>query len=162
MVAVLEIEVGITRNCTTTACTGMDEFNVRHTAMNFAISFETRKFDLEGEEENPINPIKGKSVGEWMVNLLELSGVQVTDLDAEDWGWYSYAIFEGNKYLVGFIALPTEGHNEAPEIIVQVDKSRSFWESLLGKNKMTDRDPLFSIILTHIKSIKDVANIELI
>lgn len=129
--------------------------------MHYVISFESNQFDLDSEDENPINPIKGKSVGEWMTKLFENDGVEVTEVDAEDWGWYSYATYQENKYLIGFIGLPAESKNEAPEIIVQVDKSRSFFESILGKNKMSENDPLLPIIQGYINSIQDIANIEI-
>ncbi len=130
--------------------------------MHYVISFESKQFDLENEERNPINPIKGKSVGEWLGNLLREEGANVSDLDAEDWGWYSYAIYRGNKYLIGFIAHPGKVENEAPEIIIQVDKRRSLFDKVLGKNKLTHSDPLLSTIERHIKGIEDVANIELL
>ena len=128
--------------------------------MHYAISFESKQFDLDNEEENPINPIKGKSVGAWMTNLLKNEDIKVTEVDAEDWGCYIYATYQGNKYLVGFIGIPAESKDDAPEIIIQVDKSRSFIESILGKNKMTKSDPLLSIVQGHINSLSDAAKIE--
>jgi hypothetical protein len=130
--------------------------------MHYVISFESKQFDLDNEEENPINPIKGKSVGEWIINLLKNEGIEVTEVDAEDWGWYSYATYQGNKYLVGFIGLPAESKDDAPEIIVQVDKPRSFFDSILGKNKLTKDDPLLSIVEGHVKGIQDIASFEVI
>ncbi len=130
--------------------------------MHYVISFETNQFDFDTEEENPINPIKGKSVGVWITNLLKNDGVVVTEVDAEDWGWYSYATYHGNKYLVGFIGLLSELKNEAPEIIVQIDKSRSFIETILGKNKMTKSDPLLSLVQGHIYSIPDITKINVV
>lgn len=128
--------------------------------MHYVISFESRQFDLENEEENPINPIKGKSVGEWISTLLNKDGAEVTEVDAEDWGWYCYATYQGQKYLVGFVGLPAESEDGAPEIMIQLDKSRSLFSAVFGKNKMTGDDPLLSIIHGHIKGIPDVANIE--
>ncbi len=130
--------------------------------MHYVISFESKQFDLDHEEENPINPVKGKSVGEWMLSLFYADGVEVTDIDAEDWGWYSYATYQGNRYLVGFIGIPSESKDEAPEIIVQVNKSRTLFESVFGKNKMTENDPLVLIVHGYINSIQDVTNIEVI
>ena len=130
--------------------------------MHYVISFESKQFDLDGEEENPINPIKGKSVGEWLVELLRKEEINVSNFDAEDWGWYSYATYQDNKYLIGFAAHPGRSENEVPEIIIQVDKRRSLFERLLGKNKLTNNDPLLSIIERHIKGIEDIANIEML
>jgi len=130
--------------------------------MHYVISFESKQFDLENEERNPINPIKGKSVGDWLGNLLRKEGISVSGLDAEDWGWYSYAKYQGYKYLIGFVAHPARLENEMPEIIIQVDKRRSLFERVLGKNKLTNNDPLLSIIERHIKGIKDIVNIEVL
>jgi len=129
--------------------------------MHYVISFESEKFDLDNEEENSINPIKGKSVGEWMKNLLKQDGVQVTKVYAEDWGWYIYATYQENKYLVGFIGIPSESTDMAAEIIVQVNKNRSFIESILGKNKLTENDIFLGIIQRHVTNLKDVTNIEI-
>ena len=130
--------------------------------MHYVISFETRLFDLDKEDENPINPIKGKSVGEWMANLLKNDGIEVTEVDAEDWGWYSYATCQGSKYLVGFIGLPSESKDETPEIMIQIDKSRSFFESISGKNKMTEKDPLLLKVQGYINGIHDVASVKVL
>ena len=129
--------------------------------MHYVISFETNNFDLDNEDENPINPIKGKSVGEWIVGLLKDDGIEATEVDAEDWGWYSYATYQGNKYLIGFIGMPAESDNEAPEVMVQIDKSRSFFESILGKNKMTEEDPFLIKIQEYIAGIKGVEKLEI-
>jgi len=117
---------------------------------------------LDGEEENPINSIKGKSVGEWLGELLRKEEINVSNLGAEDWGWYSYATYQGNKYLIGFVAYLARSENEVPEIIIQVDKRRSLFERVLGKNKLTKNDSLLSIIERYIKGIDDVANIEVL
>ena len=128
--------------------------------MHYVISFESKVFDLESEEENPINPIKGKSVGEWMAARLDKAGVLVTEVDAEDWGWYVYATYQGNDYLVGFIGLQSESADESPEIIVQVDKKRSLIEWILRKNRMTEDDSFLDLVQSQIRSLPDVTNVE--
>lgn len=37
--------------------------------MHYIVAFETDHFDLKSEKENPINSIRGLSVGEWIVPL---------------------------------------------------------------------------------------------
>ena len=130
--------------------------------MHYVISFESKQFDFGTEEENPINPIKGQSVGDWMFNLLKTDTEELSQVDAEDWGWYSIATYKGNKYLIGYIGLPSETNDEASEIMIQVKKYRSFFESILGKNKLTKNDPFISIVEKHVKSIKDIANFEVV
>jgi hypothetical protein len=64
------------------------------------IHFKTSMFDLSKEDVNPINPIYGISLLEWLSN--ELNGeLEITEPEAEDWGWYSELEYEGNNYLIG-------------------------------------------------------------
>ena len=101
-------------------------------------------FDVLKEKENPINPIHGISLLEWLRE--ELKGkLDITEPDAEDWGWYSELDFEGNNYLIGACAQFEEGDDPEIEIdwIFQVDKLRSFKEKIFGKNKMSVTDNCF-------------------
>ena len=112
--------------------------------MNHAIHFKTSMFDVSKERDNPINPIYGISLLEWLRSELE-GKIEITEPDAEDWGWYSELEFEGNSYLVGACAYFEEGDNpqEPIEWVFQVDKYRSFKEKLFGKNKMNASDSCF-------------------
>lgn len=112
--------------------------------MNQAIHFKTSMFDVSKEKENPINPIYGISLLEWLRE--ELKGeLSITKPDAEDWGWYSELQYGGNTYLIGSCAHVEEGEEAVGELewVFQVDRSRSFMEILLGKNKMTASDSCF-------------------
>jgi len=106
-------------------------------------------FDVSKEKENPINPIYGISLLAWLKS--ELAGtIEITEPDAEDWGWYSELEFEGNNYLIGACAYFEEGDNPKDEIewVFQVDKYRSFKEKLFGKNKMSVSDNCFVFFKT--------------
>ena len=54
------------------------------------IRFMTDKFDVSKEPPNPINPIPGQSL---LVRLRAQTQArtQLSEPDAEDWGWYSFA-----------------------------------------------------------------------
>jgi hypothetical protein len=81
---------------------------------------------------------------EWLRN--ELKGkLEITEPDAEDWGWYSELEFQGNSYLIGACAFFEEGNDPASELewVFQVDKYRGFKEKLFGINKMTETDSCF-------------------
>ena len=112
--------------------------------MNQAIHFKTSMFDVSSERENPINPIYGLSLLEWLREELKAE-LEITKPDAEDWGWYSELQYGGNTYLIGSCALVEEGEEPVGELewVFQVDKSRSFMQVLLGKNKMTASDRCF-------------------
>jgi hypothetical protein len=52
------------------------------------ITFETSQFDPAGEKENPINPIAGQAVLQWLRK--ELTGkYELSNPEPEDWGWCS-------------------------------------------------------------------------
>lgn len=112
--------------------------------MNQAIYFKTSMFDVSREKENPINPIYGISLLEWLKKELE-NELEISDPDAEDWGWYSELEFKGHRYLIGSCALYNQGDDPAAEIewIFQVDKYRSLKEKLFGKNAMSTSDNCF-------------------
>lgn len=130
--------------------------------MYYLISFKTKWFDISNEEENLINPIKGKSIGDWITELLKNDGIKSTSVEAEDWGWYCYATLQEFNYLVGFIALPSDLKNKGPEIIIQINKHRAIIDRLSGKNKMAEQDPLLLLIERYIKGIQDISDFEII
>jgi hypothetical protein len=112
--------------------------------MNQTIHFKTSIFDVLKEKENPINPIYGLSLLEWLRN--ELKGkLEITEPDAEDWGWYSELSYDGNNYLIGSSTYFEEGDdpNQELEWVFQIGKYRSFKEKLFGKNKMSASDSCF-------------------
>lgn len=96
-------------------------------------------FDVSRERDNPLNPIYGISLLEWLRSELE-GKIEITEPDAEDWGWYSELEFEGDAYLIGACAHFEEGDNpqEPIEWVFQVDKYRGLKEKLFDKNKMND------------------------
>lgn len=128
--------------------------------MNYVISFNSDAFDLKNERKNTINPIHGISVGEWLNPILEKHGVDVTAIDEEDWGWYSYATLDRQKYLLGYIAIPEDIKEMFSEIIIQIHKERKLIDKLLGKNKMSVDDPFVKIVGNIIKSTKGFNDIE--
>lgn len=112
--------------------------------MNESIYFRTSLFDVTEEKENPINPIYGISLLEWLRAGLA-NELVITEPDAEDWGWYSELEYEGSNYLIGACALYEQGNDPAVELewVFQVVKHRSFKEKLFGKNKMSTSDACF-------------------
>ena len=113
--------------------------------MNQTIHFKTSMFDVSKEKENPMNPIYGLSLLEWLRE--ELKGEhELTEPDAEDWGWYSELEYEGNIYLIGACAYFEEGDDPNSEVewVFQVDKYRSFKDKLFGKNRMSASDSCFA------------------
>jgi len=65
--------------------------------MHPLIRFESALFDASGEPENPINPIFGYSLLEWLrTRIPELSLPE-----PEDWGWFSTIVVDEHCYLLG-------------------------------------------------------------
>ena len=121
--------------------------------MHYIITFKTAKFDVSKEKENPINPIYGYSLLDWLRKKV-IGKVQITEPDAEDWGWYSYLSWNGRDYLIGASVHYEKGEDPNSELewVFQVDKQRSLIERILGKEKMSKDDPC----LLFFKSIFEV------
>ena len=105
--------------------------------MTRVIRFNTAKFDVAKERPNPINPIPGESLLLWLRERAK-PHVEVTEPDAEDWGWYSFVDWKGRQYLLGSSASDEESGQR--EWILQIDKQRSVKEALMGREKMEADD----------------------
>lgn len=128
--------------------------------MHYIIRFWSAQFDLAGEMPNPINPIPGLSIGLWLSPLLAKKGIKVTKIHAEDWGWYHYAIRNDRTYLVGYVGFPDEGDGAEAELLIQIDKRRSFMEIVTFKNRMDENDALVKLVHDLVGGIGDVRNID--
>jgi hypothetical protein len=104
------------------------------------IRFNSKLFDTSIEPLNPINPIKGSSLLEWFRTRVS-PDLAMSPPDTEDWGWYSHVNWQGRSYMIGSCAHESPDGNH--EWIIQVDKSRSLKERLLGQAKMDEKDPCF-------------------
>lgn len=113
--------------------------------MAHVISFRTARFDVSREPPNPINPIAGHSVLEWLRGQLARARYRSTAPDTEDWGWYIEVEGGSGSYLVGASA-DADGSTGSVDWTVQVHKHRSLKDKLLGRNHMTADDPLFALI----------------
>ena len=94
---------------------------------------------------NPINPIAGQSVLNWLRDELAKSNYQSTEPDTEDWGWYMDVKGDGASYLVGASA---DAEDTAPTVewTVQVHNSRSLKDRIFGSNKLHPDDALCALI----------------
>lgn len=101
------------------------------------IRFTTALLDVTKERPNPINPIAGESLLLWLREKAR-PGFDVSEPDAEDWGWYSSVVHRGRAYLLGASASDEEGAER--EWILQIVKQRSFLEKFLGREKMSADD----------------------
>ena len=130
--------------------------------MHYIVTFESDRFDLKGEDPNPINPIQGQSIGRWIAPLLESNGVETTEIAPEDWGWYLEARIGDRWYLVGFVGFPADEEpvGDVPELIIQVQKHRSFVERLTFKERMDESDRLLLLVVELVRALQDVRNVQ--
>jgi hypothetical protein len=128
--------------------------------MNQALHFKTAKFDVSKETQNPINPIYGHSLLDWLRAELK-EEIEISKLDAEDWGWYSELEFNESIYLIGACAFFAEGDdpNEKLEWVFQVEKHRFIIEKLLGRNKMNANDECFIFFKSFLEKQTDITEI---
>ena len=123
------------------------------------ISFRTSKFDVSKETPNPVNPIAGEGVLQWLRQELARSDWQATEPDHEDWGWYIDVIGHGSSYLVGASGEP-ETESPSMEWILQISKTRTLKEKLLGRNQMTPGDPLVALVERIIRAEREITQVE--
>jgi hypothetical protein len=113
--------------------------------MAYVIAFRTARFDVSKESPNPINPIAGESVLNWLRPALAGAEYRSTEPGTEDWGWYMDVEGPGGAYLVGASA-EADSTTTDVEWVVQVHRARSMKDKLLGRNKLAAGDPLCSLI----------------
>ena len=109
--------------------------------MHIAITFKTSMFDVSKENTNPVNPIYGESLLKWLKQELD-SEFEITEPDAEDWGWYSYITWNNRQYILGASTYFEEGDDPSSELewVFQIDKPRSLKEKILGREKISTAD----------------------
>ena len=119
--------------------------------MAHVIEFRTARFHVSTETPNPINPIAGQSVLSWLREELSNRQYKVTEPATEDWGWYMDVEGGGESWLVGASA---DAGAETADVdwVVQVHKSRSMMEKLLGRNKMAGDYPLSALVENLVRS----------
>jgi hypothetical protein len=124
----------------------------------YLISFRTARFDVSKETPNPINPIAGQSVLNWLREELSHNHYKATEPDTEDWGWYIDVEGGGASYLVGASA-DAEGRTPDVDWIVQVHKGRSLKDKLFGRNLLAADDPLFALIEKLVRADSRIAEV---
>lgn len=129
--------------------------------MAHVITFRTAKFDVGQEPPNPINPIRGESALVWLRQRLEENSFTCTQPGAEDWGWYLDVESNGQTYLLGAVAHADKAEpGEVIEWTLQLHKSRSLKDKLLGGNKHASDDRLTSAVLAVLKSEQAIRYLE--
>ncbi|WNZ55232.1 hypothetical protein QT397_20565 [Microbulbifer sp. MKSA007] len=105
------------------------------------IFFETDQFNLTKEHDHFINPgCFGEDFANWLKPHLENSGIEVSDIYQEDWGWE----IDCSGYYLGVGGLPENDSSNLGEWRVMITKKRSFVEAIFGKNRLSRDEVIFS------------------
>ncbi len=76
--------------------------------MSAVIRFNSNTLDVSLERPNPINPIFGESLLLWLQNAISPTLI-LSKPEPEDWGWYAYLVWEGQRFMLGACASEEEG-----------------------------------------------------
>lgn len=113
------------------------------------LRFATARFNLSEALDHFINPgCFGQDAAAWLRWVLLLRGVEATPPGQEDWGWYVEAEHQGESYLLGVSGFPASGAEDPNhgEWSLLVHKHRTFWQRLLGQNKLSMDDGIVRLL----------------
>lgn len=130
--------------------------------MRHDLLFETNRFNLSEVKEHFINPCCfGEDVAAWLRGRLLEKGIEMSEPDQEDWGWYISGSHKENDYFVGVGGNADEGSEDKNqgEWRIMVEKRRSVWEKLTGKNEMNAGDDMLQVIHGVVENEPDFKNV---
>lgn len=114
------------------------------------ISCKTSQFNLSDVKEDFINDCCfGEDFSEWFTTELSKNGADSDVVCMEDFGWYNQVEINNNTYDLA-ISGYSEGVSNLPNYgswFLTFTKKRTLIETLLGKNKVLNEEPIFEITL---------------
>jgi len=126
------------------------------------ILFETDRFNLSEVKQHFINPCCfGEDLTQWLGEKLTERGAIASAAGQEDWGWYLFVEQGSQRYFVGVGGNPTEGaaaRNDG-EWRIMVERRRSMWDRLRGRNLITNADLILAMIENILREQADIRNI---
>jgi len=114
------------------------------------ITCKTDRFNLSVVGAEFINECCfGEDFSKWLVDELSRMGAKADVICMEDYGWVNCAELGGITYLVSVGSSPAEDPDRPDfgEWHVLLERKRSLFEKLLGRNKEAPSDPLVGRIL---------------
>ncbi|MBI1493648.1 hypothetical protein [Halocynthiibacter styelae] len=127
---------------------------------NYCFNTDSFRDARDKVEENP-NEIEGYNLTTALKGALEAEHFICEEVFAEDFGWAFYAFRDEQKYFITASVDPEDDQVDFGFFAnINVDKTRSFWDRLRGRNKMLDDDPAGQIVHRALKSFGDVHNLE--
>lgn len=113
------------------------------------ITFETEQFNLSVVGADFINDCCfGEDLSNWLATALPSVGVEADLICMEDFGWANLATYQAASYLM-CVAGNSDEDPARPnygEWHVMLERSRTFWQKLLGKNRIEESDPIVDAI----------------
>jgi len=128
----------------------------------FDILFETDRFNVSEVKEHFINACCfGEDLAEWLRQQLTKKGHSAGAPYQEDWGWEMLAQQGPKRYYLGVSGYPREdavGANDG-EWRIMLEKKRSIWERLRGRNKIVETEPILAMVEDILREQADVRNV---
>jgi hypothetical protein len=113
------------------------------------IVFDTHRFNLSEVQPHFINPCCfGEDFAAWLRARLIERGIPTIAPGQEDWGWYIVATLGDNAYFIGVggNADETARDPNQGQWRIMIEKHRSLWEKVTGKNHTSPHEPIFGVI----------------
>jgi hypothetical protein len=128
----------------------------------FDILFETDRFNVSEVGKHFINPCCfGEDLAEWLRQQLTRKGLSAGAPYQEDWGWELLAQQGSEAYFLGvggYLREGAVGKNDG-EWRIMVEKKRSMWDKLRGRNKMIETEPILAIVENVLREQADVRHL---
>lgn len=124
--------------------------------------FSTDRFNLSKVKEHFINPCCfGEDLASWLHERLQIVGLTVDEPGQEDFGWYLGARLGADRYLLTISGNPDEENQTTNrgEWRISVEKHRSFWERITGKNLLVPTDPVLTAVEGLLRATSDFQNL---
>jgi hypothetical protein len=126
------------------------------------ILFETDRFNVSEVTKHFINPCCfGEDLAQWLRQKLIAKDVTAGTPGQEDWGWYLFVQRGSDRY---FLSLGGHRKENSPagnegEWRIIVEKRRSLWDRLRGRDKITESDALLLMIEDILREAGNVRNV---
>ena len=130
--------------------------------MGIDLLFETGRFNLSEVRPHFINPCCfGEDLAAWLRVRLAERGIDADEPGQEDWGWYLGASHGKRVYFVGVGGNAAERADDPNwgEWRLMVEKRRSLWERLAGREQMTADDELLRTLRSILEAEPDIRDV---
>ena len=129
--------------------------------MGHDILFDAAGFNFTEPRDHFINPeCFGDDVAAWLAAELTARGFPTTEPGQEDWGWYVEVTTGPDCYFVGVGCTgATDADPAKGEWRLMVEKHRTLWQKLTGKNQPAADEPIFAELERILVSNRDVTNV---